>query len=346
MERFLRALPIFGLAAIVAYFCYVFIYLLSAQTLVVDRGDKVQGGLYIAFFGLCLLLLVPTYVRVVWPRRFGPRGVAVSPADFGASRLRVAETDDEEDRVARLNPLSFQSTCFIDDASNGSSNNNSSEVIVLPLNEGVRFCVLCQCLKPVRTHHCSKCKECVLKMDHHCVWLSTCIGHANYKFFLVFLAWSLAGCGFCFGVMLQEVIWEGARGGGLSGRSAQFIVVLVVAGVLGMACLSLLLYHLGLLVPQNMSTVEHMEWQDCKRDRAVPDELRFIPEMVAAGADTRRRLRLVRLANRPFNVGVWRNWRQVFGPNPLLWFLPIWTSQGSGLRFPIQKRMRSTRLPR
>ena len=31
-----------------------------------------------------------------------------------------------------------------------------------------RWCKACQRHKPPRTHHCSICKSCILKMDHHC----------------------------------------------------------------------------------------------------------------------------------------------------------------------------------
>ncbi|XP_010138180.1 PREDICTED: probable palmitoyltransferase ZDHHC16 [Buceros rhinoceros silvestris] len=39
---------------------------------------------------------------------------------------------------------------------------------------GVSICRKCIAPKPARTHHCSICNRCVLKMDHHCPWLNNC----------------------------------------------------------------------------------------------------------------------------------------------------------------------------
>lgn len=51
----------------------------------------------------------------------------------------------------------------------------------------LRYCNRCQSHKPPRCHHCSICQRCVLKMDHHCIWVVNCVGARNYKFFLLFM---------------------------------------------------------------------------------------------------------------------------------------------------------------
>lgn len=43
--------------------------------------------------------------------------------------------------------------------------------------------------KPDRTYHCKRCRKCIRRYDHHCVYVGNCIGVANYKIFLNMLSY-------------------------------------------------------------------------------------------------------------------------------------------------------------
>ncbi|MCI4394132.1 hypothetical protein PGIGA_G00165370 [Pangasianodon gigas] len=62
---------------------------------------------------------------------------------------------------------------------------------------GKKWCPVCRLVRPERAGHCRICGECVLRLDHHCVWINCCIGQANHKHFLLtlllFLMTSLYG---------------------------------------------------------------------------------------------------------------------------------------------------------
>ncbi|XP_054719797.1 palmitoyltransferase ZDHHC6-like [Uloborus diversus] len=58
----------------------------------------------------------------------------------------------------------------------------------------LQFCTLCHGYKAPRAHHCRKCKRCVMKMDHHCPWINNCCGHLNHAKFTLFLISAVCGC--------------------------------------------------------------------------------------------------------------------------------------------------------
>ena len=65
-------------------------------------------------------------------------------------------------------------------------------------------CDKCQAWKPMRAHHCSICNKCVLKMDHHCPWVGTCIAYHNYKAFILFTTYTLCNGYQCIWVLVQR----------------------------------------------------------------------------------------------------------------------------------------------
>eukprot|EP00188_Purpureofilum_apyrenoidigerum_P004143 Plantae.Rhodophyta-Purpureofilum_apyrenoidigerum.ctg4560.p1 GENE.Plantae.Rhodophyta-Purpureofilum_apyrenoidigerum.ctg4560~~Plantae.Rhodophyta-Purpureofilum_apyrenoidigerum.ctg4560.p1 ORF type:complete len:309 (+),score=42.82 Plantae.Rhodophyta-Purpureofilum_apyrenoidigerum.ctg4560:85-1011(+) len=97
---------------------------------------------------------------------------------------------------AELVPADTQEDDWLDELTYDRSTVVDDEGVVQGRVKRSRYCAPCKVWKPERCHHCRSCGRCVLKMDHHCVFINNCVGFVNQKFFILFIVSGLFGCMF------------------------------------------------------------------------------------------------------------------------------------------------------
>ncbi|KAJ2662808.1 palmitoyltransferase for Vac8p [Coemansia sp. RSA 1200] len=177
-----------------------------------------------------------------------------------------------------------------------------------------RYCLKCNLPKPDRAHHCSVCGVCVLKMDHHCPWINNCVGFNNQKPFLLFIAYSTL---YCLDIAVTSLVFYlrlifNAPGTAEIDITPLFLIILSLAFT--MALIGFFGFHIYLTL-NNLTTIESYERNN------------FRQEHDSRGSGKKH----VNL----FDLGAKKNLKQIFGPRWPLWFIPVRTQVGNGMRFPI-----------
>ena len=135
-------------------------------------------------------------------------------------------------------------------------------------------------------------------MDHHCPWVDNCIGFYNKKFFIQLLIYFLmSSLCFCityipYSIDIIKTIIETYGKGNLNIIYKNFLILLNNIILLGFTILvfNFLKFHIK-LISSNLTTIETL-------DKDL-------------------------MHNKKYDLGLAHNFKQVFGENKLLWFLPI-----------------------
>ncbi|GMP60261.1 hypothetical protein CsSME_00023197 [Camellia sinensis var. sinensis] len=71
-----------------------------------------------------------------------------------------------------------------------------------------QLCATCKIVRPLRAKHCSTCDRCVEQFDHHCPWVSNCIGKKNKWDFFLFLILEVSAMLITGAVTLARVVTD------------------------------------------------------------------------------------------------------------------------------------------
>ncbi|KAJ4795859.1 S-acyltransferase [Rhynchospora pubera] len=176
----------------------------------------------------------------------------------------------------------------------------------------LRYCQKCCHYKPPRAHHCRVCKRCVLRMDHHCIWINNCVGHENYKVFLVFVLYAVIACVHSLVLIIGSATHNVPTEEDLPSNDSRTstIICAVLLCPLSLALAVLLGWHIYLIL-QNKTTIEYHEGV-----RAT-----WLAEKAG------------NIYRHPYDLGPFENLVSVLGPNICCWACPTSGHIGSGLRF-------------
>ena len=201
-------------------------------------------------------------------------------------------------------------------------------------------------LVPPRAMYVRRAGTVVLGLDHYCAWLGTPVGLCNRKLFILFVGYSALFCSIGASYSAFELFWaqparlglpslptalreEGRRRLGLPDVRAGLLTIYSWSTELYSACgprdgggQMYLLMVIGCAVLNAVAgfllsclTLHQLAMVLFNRTTLAPADARY-------------------------DVGIAANWAQVFGSNPLLWFLPI-TGDGpgcDGLHYPESSR--------
>uniref|UniRef100_A0A1A8NQ63 Palmitoyltransferase n=1 Tax=Nothobranchius pienaari TaxID=704102 RepID=A0A1A8NQ63_9TELE len=199
-QRVLYWIPVLFIALIVAWSYYAYVVQLCIES-IEDTGEKV---VYLLAYHVIFVMFVWAYWKTIFTRPMNP----LKEFQLSHSDKELLEREDRgESQQEILRRIATDLPIY--------TRTNSG---------AIRFCERCQLLKPDRCHHCSVCDKCILKMDHHCPWVNNCVGFSNYKFFMLFLAYSLLYCLFITATDLQYFIKFWTAGGRAHFRLKEYLV--------------------------------------------------------------------------------------------------------------------------
>lgn len=282
-QRIFSWIPVVIISSVMLWSYYAYVFELCFFTI----SNTLEKVSYLLVFHVCFVMFCWTYWKAIF-----------TPPATPTKKFHLSYTDKE--RYEMEERPDAQKQILVDIA-------KRLPIFTRASSGAIRFCDRCQVLKPDRCHHCSVCETCVLKMDHHCPWVNNCVGFSNYKYFLLFLGYSILYCVFIATTVLQYFLkfWMGDLPSGPAKFHVLFL--LFVAVMFFVSLLFLFGYHCW-LVTKNRSTLEA-----------------FSAPVFPTGPD-----------KNGFNVGLRRNFHQVFGENRNLWLVPLFTSQGDGHYFPMR----------
>ena len=142
----IKWLPVAFITSVIGWSYYAFVFVVCFTAI----NNLAQQILFLLFYHVILILFVWSYIKTIFaPKCDAPQAWKLSRAMV--DRLNTAGSEHEWKSLLELFVVEM-----------------NLSVMQRSVQGAIRYCDKCEAIKPDRSHHCSVCGACVLKMDHHC----------------------------------------------------------------------------------------------------------------------------------------------------------------------------------
>ena len=198
------------------------------------------------------------------------------------------------------------------------------------------FCSHCLNWKPDRTHHCREAARCVRKMDHFCPWVGGVVSETSYKFFAQFVGWGALYCIFNLVVMAFFIAEYNKSTGRLN---VHWVITVALAALFGLFTVGMFGSSMQFALI-NTTTIEnlsrktvtyqiaiHMPYPQ-ERPPPFPTITYSTNQLPPGGQAPPAALKTFailhsRPGDNPWDLGAFRNFKEVMGEKWYDWILPI-----------------------
>lgn len=133
------------------------------------------------------------------------------------------------------------------------------------------YCSICHVHRPLRAKHCKDCAKCVLKFDHHCHWLGTCVGYMNHRRFWWYVFLETPLC--VWTCVLYSTAFTDSRSSYTWLLNGAVVILLIFLMLCVVFLVALVVFH-GYLILTNQTTYEIIRRDRIPYMRNVPSNVK------------------------------------------------------------------------
>lgn len=279
-----------------------------------ERDSRIAAGAVIlVIYGILIVLMITSYIRVLWHAIFDPGFVGQHSGGQSESEGTWQRSGPwQTPRMIRPSP---PLESFYD-----------QDFFVCDTQGRPIWCPECQIWKPDRARHFKEFGRCIRRFDHYCPWVGGIVAERNFKFFIQFCTYaalfsllSLLVAGYFLGLKVE---YRWARTVHLSVTAGLAVFFMLLAGGTALST--------WLLAAMNLTTLDNIHQKTNVWQVAVSTEVSKQSEgcafpTVTAPKDRDRVFAILRspAGCNPFDAVLMENLRQVLGRHWWHWLLPL-----------------------